>query len=68
MTIPAQFHKAVRYEIEDGKNETFNALPQWLQKKIGLCLEWNTDHADSEESSIHTAADNAAETKDEVPF
>ena len=40
VTPPAQWHPSVKYEIEMMKNEVFTALPEWIQKKIALCEEW----------------------------
>ena len=40
MTCPPQVHKTVVYEIEHGRNEVFGALPEWIQKKINACDEW----------------------------
>lgn len=37
---PPIWHKPVKYEITDGKNEVFNALPNWIQAKI-LAAEEN---------------------------
>lgn len=32
--VKPQHHKSVVYEIEQGKNEVFEKLPAWIQKKI----------------------------------
>jgi hypothetical protein len=42
---PDQWHKSVKYEVEHGKNEVFLALPEWIQKKIGACEEWQPSTA-----------------------
>jgi len=54
----------VEYSIEDGKNEVFEKLPDWLKKMCSECLEWTqptTDAPPSEE------VPPAAEDQD-VPF
>lgn len=38
--MPAQWHKSCRYEIEQGKDEAFAALPEWIRKKILACEEF----------------------------
>jgi hypothetical protein len=35
-------NEPVFYEIEQGKNATFQALPEWLQNVICQCKEWTT--------------------------
>lgn len=41
MTAPAQYHKTIHYELEMKRGEVFASLPEWVQKKINNCLEWN---------------------------
>ena len=41
VACPAQVHKGVTYEIEHGGNETYNALPEWIRKKIAQSEEWS---------------------------
>ncbi len=41
VTVPPMWHEKVHYELEMGKNEVFQSLPEWMQKKINQCLEWN---------------------------
>lgn len=31
----------VEYSIDEGKNKTYEALPEWLRKMCDACLEWN---------------------------
>lgn len=72
MTIGEQYHKSVIYEIEQGRDEVFNALPEWVRKKIEACEEWNEpQRATSEEEVANKAADEAVTEKkesDDVPF
>jgi hypothetical protein len=41
MPIAEQFHSTTYYQLSDGKNATFKALPEWIQKKISQCVEWS---------------------------
>jgi hypothetical protein len=41
---PPIWHKAVNYEIEHGKNDVFNALPNWIQAKILAAEENQAGH------------------------
>lgn len=43
---PPQINPSVKYEIEQGKDATFAALPQWLQAKVLSCAEWNQEPVD----------------------
>lgn len=69
ITCPAAFHKPISYEIDDGQNETFKALPEWVQKKIMACEEWNRR---AEEQAPEHEPENepeAGEAEDmQVPF
>ncbi len=40
MQCPVQFHKTLKFEVDDGMHESFKALPEWIQKKIQICEEW----------------------------
>lgn len=40
MTAPPQWHPSVKYEIEMLKNDIYQKLPEWIQKKINECEEW----------------------------
>ena len=41
MTIPPVFNPLVEYSIDDGKNEVYQSLPEWVKKVCDQCLEWN---------------------------
>lgn len=69
MTIPPMVNQPIRYEIEDGKNGTFQALPEWMQKMIGQCLEWNTPPAAVDAHDEAADAEVAAKAEAEaLPF
>ena len=42
MTVPAVVNPLVEYSIEDGKNEVYKALPEWLRKACDACIEWTS--------------------------
>ncbi len=43
------FNQPIVFAIEDGRNSPiYKALPEWLQKKIGECEEWNQQPAEPE--------------------
>lgn len=35
-------NELVHYEIEQGRDATFQSLPKWIQDKIAKCEEWKT--------------------------
>lgn len=65
MTCDPQVHKTVIYEVEQGRDSVFNALPEWVRKKIEVCEEWTNPPIDKEEAPEPTKAET--ETED-VPF
>lgn len=56
VTCPPAFHKLLKYEVEQGMDETFKALPEWIQTRIKACEEWT-----------HPAAGQAAPVMPEPP-
>ena len=42
MTVSKPENKLAIYSIEDGENEVFQALPDWLKKKIQEAPEWKS--------------------------
>lgn len=61
MSIPDQHHPSERYSIEDGRNDIFLALPEYMQKRISACREWQNEPANAAEPV-------AAVDDDDVPF
>jgi hypothetical protein len=41
LACPPQSHASIKYEIEHGKNDVFQKLPEWIRKKIEACEELN---------------------------
>lgn len=68
---PPQWHKSVKYEIEEGESDTFKALPKWIQAKIAACSEWSTDGSVAEsEAAAPTEpdVDTKPDGDPELPF
>lgn len=42
---PPQVHKSIKYEIEQGGDEVYNSLPEWIRKKIATCAEWQNQES-----------------------
>lgn len=72
MAAEKQVHESVKYEIESGRSETFQKLPEWVQKKINACVEWNQQPAKpaSKPPVTHQAeiAGDGPPESDDVPF
>ena len=65
---PPQFHESVKYEIEQGQDAAFRKLPEWLQKKILACVEWNGGKTESEPSAPGDGGPSEEASKDPLPF
>lgn len=66
---PAQVHKSIKYEIEQGGDEVYNSLPDWIRKKIALCEEW-TQPKSAAPQATHAPSEPEVEEDemDSVPF
>lgn len=63
MGLAEQVNKSVIYEIEQGRDAVFQALPEWMQKMIGNCIEWNMPSAaEAPQADAHDEGDSS------VPF
>lgn len=51
MTVPEQENPAVVYEVENGKDAVFNALPDWIKQKIEQSKEFAGDDEPMQETS-----------------
>lgn len=60
--VPEVHNPKVEYSFEQGENGAFKALPEWLQKMVGQCLEWN------EPDPVDPPAHAMSEREDDVPF
>lgn len=63
MTVPPLFNKKIVYEIEQGRDAVFKALPEWMQKMIEGCQEWQHPAAAPEPEPESEETPN-----DDVPF
>lgn len=45
VSVPSQFHESVHYELSMGRDAVFEALPEWIRKKILNCFELNPSAA-----------------------
>jgi hypothetical protein len=70
MTCPPQEHSSMKYEIEQGKDNAFSVLPEWIQKKIESCEEWkpSTQQAASVPADEASAQTALTPEVDVVPF
>ena len=62
MAVPDLANHKITYEVEDGRSEAFNRLPEWVRKKIETCEEWiSPAHVDSSDKGPEVSEDT-------VPF
>lgn len=64
MTMPPQVNPSLIYEIEQGRDAVFQALPEWMQKMIGQCQEWQHPA----EAAQADAPDMGGEQGEPAPF
>lgn len=64
MSCAARVNPLVKYEIENGRDEVFEALPEWLQNTIAGCDEWSESEPDAPDK--HPSDDD--DDKLEIPF
>ncbi len=60
--VPEVVNPKVEYSYEQGQDDSFMDLPDWLRKMVGMCLEWQKPNP------IDPPAHAAAEDQDQVPF
>jgi hypothetical protein len=63
MNCPPAIMPAWEYSIHMGRNEAFEALPDWLQEKVAKCDEWTKPSAGDDPTPAQ-----APEAEDDVPF
>lgn len=68
MQCAPQHHKSVKFEIENGPSDTFNALPEWIRKKIASCEEWTRGQDQPPMDTSRPALDEEESASDSVPF
>lgn len=65
MTCPAQAHPSIKYEIEDGGNEVYSKLPEWIRKKI---LASEEQHPSTNTAASGSPDHHEEDPSDNVPF
>ena len=69
MILPPMHHTPVIYDVEQGKDKTFDALPDFLKEKIALCHEWTQpDNAPADEQHDDDEPIDGDEPEDNIPF
>lgn len=66
-SVPELVHEKVYYELDMGKGQDFEALPEWVRTKINKCLEWNPSAAQAVAPPTGTEPE-VEEPVDDVPF
>ncbi len=67
--LPERVHPLTKYELEEGRTETFKALPEWVRKKIETCEEWINPPVDREENHQQAPGpEQESEESFDVPF
>lgn len=66
MTCPPAVHPPIKFEVADGRNATYRALPEWIQKKLEMCHEWK--HAPQAQGHDESQASDGSDESDGVPF
>lgn len=61
---PEQHHASVIYDVENGKNEVYQKLPEWIREKIAKCDDWKNPGIKNEAAS----PEPEPATDDDVPF
>lgn len=64
MKCPDAVSPLVKYEVEQGRDEVFKSLPEWIQNKIASCEDWKPKAAPNETKA---AADTDPETEAAAP-
>lgn len=66
--LPPQYHRSIRYDLEQGQDEVFQKLPEWIRGKILQCEEWNLN-GDSQPASENGGPDGLVDDDTgSVPF
>jgi hypothetical protein len=70
MTCPKQVLASIEYSVDQGRNEVFKTLPEWMRKKIEECEEWRTYPSPANPNADPTPADtdSVPAEEDSVPF
>lgn len=64
--VPALAREPVYYDVSLGKGKEYQALPEWMQKKVASCLEFNPEAVVQAPEQIGATAEDTVD--DDVPF
>lgn len=67
-TVPKQINESVQFSIDDGRNEVFTNLPEWLKKKIEESQEWTKTDPTDPFASDPTEDHSVTEGNEPLPF
>lgn len=67
VAAPVVTNALVEYSVEDGKNEVYKALPEWVRKMCDVCLDWNPQNATSRPTPADPA-DGFVPDDTDMPF
>lgn len=63
LPAPKSENPLMTYQVEDGENEMFLTLPEWIRERIKKSTEWQTNHNGTEKLGFDDPEpDNAAQT------
>lgn len=68
MTAPRVTNPLVEYSIEQGKDDVYKALPEWVRKMCDACLEWNPEKRTSAPTLEARDGFPPVDASDDVPF
>lgn len=67
MQCQSQLTASIEYSVDQGRNDTFQSLPEWLQDKCKQCLEWTQPSTETQADHGEEVTTNEPEESD-VPF
>jgi hypothetical protein len=67
LVVPPAILKPFAYSVEEGRNEKFKSLPQWIQEECNKCDEWKPK-PQSEVEAASAAPSGGPSTKPGNPF
>lgn len=68
MAAPGVVNALSEYSIEQGKDDGYKALPEWVRKMCDNCLEWNPEKATSRPTESPSDGFAPDGEEDSVPF
>lgn len=72
MQVPPAILPTLIYSVDEGRNETFKKLPQWIQEKCSQCIEWRpkspTEEAAEDRGAETPTGSGTGEAESQDPF